>query len=170
MKIEIGATGKLIKGHLFDVGKSNLERQLKEYDNQLYLVWNPMKRQGYGCWEVRRRPNKKTLVHVAEFEGVNYYNLEYINLDVECHVMDSPVLGYHMLAKIQKMDAWKYKDFTKAVDDAEAAYNEKIQAKGAEDMRDMVKEYKSEIRDMRELIKSGLNPARILAKMGKAGS
>lgn len=107
MNIQISKTGNLIVGHVLDVDKTHLERALRFYDSQLYLKWNPKKNEGNGLWELRRRPNEKTLVVKTMFNGSKIGILEYVESDLINHVLDIPFLNYDILNKLRQMDTWE---------------------------------------------------------------
>jgi hypothetical protein len=163
MKIKIGPTGRLVTGSVLDVSKRGLEQALRAYDELLYIKWNPKKRSGMGCWEIRRRPDKKTALYEGEYEGTHLYRVEWDELDIVHHVLDVDTLNYGVLTKIMKMDVWKYKNLVAEIDYAEKKYAEKIEKQTQEEMAYLIKQHKREIREFREMILSGHNPARILA-------
>jgi len=78
MKLWHAPPGKLIRGHVLDVAVGPFTQALHELDKQLYVKWNPFKLRGFGCWEIRRKPNRKVAVFKGTFEGADYYNLEYV--------------------------------------------------------------------------------------------
>lgn len=53
------------------------------------------------------------------------------------------------------------------MDDTQSAYDAEIMRKSREETSYMVKQHKREIREIKELLASGLNPGRLLAHMGK---
>jgi hypothetical protein len=166
--ISVGPTGRTVRGDVLDVNKAALERALRQYDSLLYIAWNPKKRQGMGCWEIRRRPEKKTAIHQGSWNGLHFFELKYKELNVVHHVLDVPVLNYDVLARIKKMDTWDYKDFGREVDYREAEYDERIESKAQEEMRYMIKQHKSEVRDLKEMLLSGMNPAQIAKHWGRS--
>jgi hypothetical protein len=168
MKLEIGPTGKLVRGSVFDVNKAALERALRQYDNLLYITWNPKKRSGMGCWEIRRRPEKKTAVHQGSWNGIEFYALESKELDLVNHVLDLPVLTYKAVQKIQEMDAWKVKDFAHELDRKAAEHADSVREKTADETRYLIKQHKREIQEFKELLLSGMNPARVLKHWGRS--
>jgi hypothetical protein len=163
----LAPTGKIVKGHVLDVNKAALERKLQDYDNLLYVKWNPNKRSGHGCWEVRRRPTEKTAMDKGTFGGVHFIALEDFELDIVHHVLDVPFLNYDAVAKVKSMDTWGTKDWVSELDYKRSKYEENIQAKAKDDLRYSAKEYKKEIREFRELLLSGMNPASIARHWGK---
>lgn len=164
-KVWLSATGKIIQGHVLDASRAPLEEALRDYDPQLRLQWNPTKLRGWGCWEVRRRPDEKRIVEAFHFEGMDIGVLEYKELNMINHVMDVPFLNYNIIDKLKKMDSWqtsyKGKNFTNDVDYAEAKYDEKIDEKSSQEMSYNLKQHKKEIRYLMDYVLSGKNPARI---------
>lgn len=160
--IEIGPTGKIIQGSVFDVSKDSLEFALRRYDPLLYIRWNTKKNAGMGVWEIRRRPEKMTAVYHGSFEGKPFYTLEHKELDVVSHVLDVPILGYHVLSKLKAMDTWEVHKFADALEYSEEKQQEKIQSKAKEDLTYHIKQHKKEFQTFRDLVASGHNPARIL--------
>lgn len=176
--ILIGPTGNVVRGDVLDVSKAGLEAALKAYDKQLYVKWNPKKCRGHGCWEVRRKPDEKSMIFQGEFQGKKFYSLEYKELDIISHVMDSAFLSYEIVTKIKGMDQWQKSgmrhrsDYEKASEYVgEALANEqKNQAKAEQDLfKEAVygmKQEKRAMRELREIIGRGENPNN-LAKFWK---
>lgn len=106
MNIELGPTGSTIQGSVLDCNKKALERAIKAYDPLLYIKWNPNKFNKMGCWELRRKPEKKSVRQTLEYGGAKYHHLDYVEIDIVNHIFDVPVLGYHLIQKIKKSDVW----------------------------------------------------------------
>lgn len=166
----VGATGYLVQGDVLDTNKLHLERALRDYDAQLYLKWNPKKCAGMGTWELRARPEKKTVIFQGSHEGINYYSLEYKEIGVENHIKDFQILGYDIVTWVKSHDLWSQIGYIKGnekqvnylVDKIE--YNERrIKAEKQEKLRNEVRyqmrQEKSAIRDYKDAIMSGTNPS-----------
>lgn len=164
-KIWVGPTGKLVQGHVLDASKTSLEEKLRDYDKQLYLKWNPKKLKGWGCWEIRRLPEKKSIKEVLRYKGASYVVLEFQELNLVNHVLDVGYINYDLVRKLKSMDMWvKHKDGTTFAHDheyQEAKLMEAADKKALENTAYMAKQHKREINDFKELILSGMNPARI---------
>lgn len=104
--IQTASPSRLIVGSVLDAAKAPLERQLRRYDPQLYLSWNPRKNHGQGIWELRRRSNTKSAVGIFCFEGNTIVKVEYTENNFVNHVKDFDTLGYHILAWIKSHDLW----------------------------------------------------------------
>lgn len=166
MTIKIGPTGGIIKGDVLDVNRKHLERALKDYDPQLYIKWNPTRLKGWGAWEIRRRPETKSVKDIVVFEGNTYVDIEYVEVDILHGIMAVSFLNYNIISKLQSMDTWKLhgdrgKNFSKNIDYDAAKHREARDKKANEERRHAAKVYKSEIRDFKEYILSGNNPADI---------
>lgn len=173
--------GNVIRGHVLDVNKKHLEKKIKEYDPQLYLKWNPLKSMkangkpyiqppegmywrgfGHGCWELRRRPNEKRAMPTWEIGGSIVFSLEYVENEVENHIMDFQYLNYGIVEWIKKHDAWAVKNFTRELEYIEdKAYDRQLD-KNQDDLRYNIKHERKAMRDFQDLIKSGKNPLEIL--------
>jgi hypothetical protein len=166
VRIEIGPTGRICRGHVLDIGKDTLEARLRGYDPLLYLAWNPKKRRGYGCWEVRRRPDKMTATPWAELEnGQIIFKLDYVENNLIHHVMDADILSHDVMSRLAEMDMWKYAD---AVGEAEyrgQQREERLTAEAHAESMYVAKQHRRQIQEIKELILSGVNPARIIAQM-----
>lgn len=167
MKIVTNPTGNTIRGHVLDVSVDPLEQALRDYDPQLYVKWNPKKLKGWGCWEVRRKP-ESMVVTSSDVHDLGDYSIStprYKELDVVNHVMDVPYLNYLILKKIHRMDIWalshRGKNFVKDAEYAEAKYDEKLDEKSAKELEYNLKQMKHEIRYFREYVLSGGNPYRL---------
>lgn len=172
MKFEVGPTGNLIEGDILDVSKDHLTAALKAYDTLLYIKWNPKKIHGRGCWELRRRPEFKTVVLREIFEGNTYSIIDYKELDVENHVLDMPYLNYEVLTRIKKMDLWansgydrsnkaKLNNFWDKMDGIREDVQTADQKKAYDDLLYNTMQQKSALRSFKDAILSGVNPADI---------
>lgn len=164
---DIGPTGSVVRGNIWDVDKAKLERAFKAYDRLLYITWNPRKRNGYGCWELRRLPEKKSLVTYGEFEGKQFLSIEPVELDIVNHVLDMPILSFRWLEKLQKMDTWKTKNWVDEMESAEEDGKRRVKDAAHSEMHYMIKQHKREFRELKELLLSGFNPARLAQYWGK---
>lgn len=159
--ISIGATGNIVKGSVLDVNKKALEEKLRDYDKQLYIAWNPKKLKGMGTWEIRRRPEQKSAVPKTEYMGQVWFVLEYVENNLINHVLDVPVLNYDVLGKIARMDTINVKNWAAELDYKRMKYEEKIKKEEREELSALFRDNKREMRDFKELVASGFNPARI---------
>lgn len=172
MKIWVGPTGNTVRGDVMDVSKKGLEDALKLYDPLLYIVWNPKKHLGYGCWELRRRPEKKTLISHGEYCGVNIIEAKYVENGYENHVLDLSFLSYEVLAKIKKMDLWsqigydrsnhnKVTNFLNKLDSNFEEHTAKQEQKNYDDLMYNMKQHTSALNTYKQAILSGTNPAEL---------
>lgn len=170
MIIETGPTGNLIQGDVLDVNKKHLEEAMQAYDPLLYITWNPKKRFGWGMWEIRRLPEKKSLVYRGSLGESKVFELAYVEKGVENHVKDIPLLTYELVSWLQRNDLWKDINFeashqervTRWIDNLEKheekAKADNIAKKRAEAVYRMAQE-RSALRDFKTAINSGTNPA-----------
>lgn len=178
---------RLVHGHVLDVAKKPLEEALRRYDPQLYLKWEPKKRRGQGAWELRRKPELKSLRagrfvdsvrgrfyipgDVYEFDGYTLAVPKYHETSAENHVKDFDRLSYEIVAWVAAHDAWNYgfrgKNLTRDAEYNEAKYLEREEAQAEEDRAYMIKQEKKAIREFREYVLSHGNPYRILDYWGK---
>jgi hypothetical protein len=170
MKINIGATGNTVIGDILDVNKTALEARLRDYDPLLYLHWNPSKRRGYGCWELRRRPEKKSVVYAGSVGDAHYLKLEYVENDIESHVKDFGSLNYKILEWVKAADVWAQSNYQQGrhdqisqwitdLDRQEFEAKQQIKDKQRQELLYSMKQQKSAIRDYKAAILSGVNPA-----------
>jgi len=174
MKVWLSPTGNTIKGHVLDCAVGPLVERLRDYDPQLYVTWNPRKLRGWGLWEVRRRPDTKSIVETTQCDGFGIHRMEYKELNMINHVLDVPFLNYLILEKLKKMDMWnqketgyKGKDLVKTLDYNEAKHDEKIDEESSRELEYNLKQYKSEIGWFKDYVASGQNPYRIADYWGK---
>lgn len=146
--------GKLIKGHVLDCSVRGITRSLQDYDKQLYVIWNPDKLRGHGCWEIRRRPNQLTRIETDH----GFYLLEYIENDLENHVLDCGFLNYDAVRKIKSMDTWADPNWITNLEREEAEHRDKQNKKAREEMRYAIRYDKKMYREFKEMLASGLNP------------
>lgn len=167
MNIEVTNQGRVIKGSVFDVNPKYLERALKDYDKQLYLKWNPNKREGLGMWELRRTPNEKTAVFKTDYKGVNFYELDFVENDLVHHVLDLPYLNYKVLTRLREMDAWENKNHISHRDYLAEKKLIQDELKYEAEIKYLVKENKKYFQDLQEYVRSGYNPAWFFTKHNK---
>ena len=170
--IKIGPTGLTITGHVLDCNKQHLEAKLQDYDSQLYLVWNGKKKDKNGVWELRRRPEKKTAIYQGTYQDTPFFKIEYKENNFEHHVKDFRTLNYLILEWVKTHDEWKRMNYVKGdqrqLDQwhRDITYNEnKFNDEAAKKVRDetiyLMMQEKRAIKDWKELILSGVNPAAI---------
>lgn len=171
MKVWLKPTGSVVKGHVLDCAVGPLEQKLRDYDPQLYVKWNPRKLKGWGCWEVRRRPEEMRPTQIEVFEGNTLVKLEYAETNLVHHVLDVPFLNYKILEKLRVMDQWvndkRGADFNSRADYLEAKHDEKVEQRAEDEKNYMIKQHKSQIRDFKEYVLSGGNPYRIADYWGQ---
>lgn len=163
-KVWLGPSGQLVSGHVLDVSVKPFQQALKDYDRQLYVKWNPMKLKGWGCWEIRRQPENKSVVDIAEFEpGKFILRMEYAESPMVHHILDCAFLNYDAIRKIKEMDTWVegIDGWAERLEKREEAHKAKVKAKARDEMRYMGKQFKSQMQGFREHILSGGNPADI---------
>jgi len=167
-KIVMAPTGKLIHGDVLDVNRKSFERKLKEHDPQLYTEWNPQKRYGWGCWEIRRLPGQKSKILVANHKGQKFYRLEYWETNTVNHVLDVGILHYGVLDYLKSIDTWEEKgSFAENLERKKAEYDQKAQQKIRDDLKYKLRYNKSVTRDFMEAVKDGYNPLEFFAGIYK---
>lgn len=165
MKVWHAPVGKLIRGHVLDVNKKGFDRALKNYDPQLYTIWNPKKLRGHGCWEIRRKPTKKTALHVASFQGTDYYQLFDVEYDLIHHVLDCAFLNYDAIRKLKEMDTFQKDHWVHDLEYREDKAREEALEKAKEALKYAMKQNRTAAQDFYELVRSGVSPARILSSI-----
>lgn len=169
-KVWLKPTGNVITGHVLDCAVGPLEKALRDHDAQLYVKWNPRKLHGWGVWEVRRRPESKSVREedIVVWKGNTFVFPKYHEVSIVNHVVDVPYLNYSVVSKVKGMDTWakeqfgyKGKNFAREVEYLEAKYDESVDEKSMLERDYNLKQMRSEIRDLKEFVLSGGNPARI---------
>lgn len=189
MTFKVAGASKLVKGHVLDVAQAPLLAALRSYDPQLYVKWNPKKKGGIGCWELRRKPEFKSVREgryvetpysgkvlipgdVFEFEGYTLCIPKYNETHAENHVKDFDYLTYDMVAWVSGHDLWNYgyrgKLAMHEADYKEGQYLTKIEDEAEAERQYMIKQHRTQFQDFREYILSGGNPARLLDYWDKA--
>ncbi len=171
-KFEVGVTGALIQGDVLDVNTKTLELALKAYDPQLYLKWNPHKRQGMGVWELRRRPAQKTIKETIKYGGNTYCIVDYKENNFEHHVWDLGHLGYDLLQRLKDGDTFtmanyegkehRMTDFLNKMEDARYAKQDREVAQLRQERMYNIMQDKGLLKDFQEKILSGVNPAHLM--------
>lgn len=165
MRISLGPTGRIITGHVLDSSKAPLERKLREYDQQLYLRWNPRKLKGFGVWELRRRPELKTAKDFAIYNGDCYTLVDYVENDIENHILDVPFLNYSILNKLKQMDTWTIsrdsEKFGKEMEYRADKFKTQEEESAKSERRYALKQQRSMVRDLMDYTLSGGDPADI---------
>lgn len=158
----MGYYGNINVGHVADCNKERLERMLKDYDNQLYIRWDAKRKNGRGCWQIRRRPNDKTQVYQGHYQGQPIFTAEYVEEDLTHHVLDVEVLSYDLVGKIKSMDAWNEKHFINDLEYLEDKASNEARKKNQEDLKYHMKQYRRTWRDMKEALASGQSLGQLL--------
>lgn len=158
----VPCAGNTVIGSVLDCNKKYLERALQDYDKQLYLKWNPYKGSGIGMWELRRRPNEKTMVYKTHYkhrgERFNLYMAEYVESDWINLILEAPILDYTMLTKIREMDTWGHKNWLNDADYAAQKQEEKRMDLEATERKYAIRENKKYASDFRQYVQAGYNP------------
>ena len=169
-KVFVAPTGRLSQGHVLDVAIKPFTRALQDLDKQLYVKWNPKKRQGWGCWEIRRKPSHLSLVDLFEFDGFAIIKLGYQENNFVNHIKDCEFLNYDLIRYLKTIDTWaegRPADWAQRLEQREAEYNAKVRKEAAENTAYMGKQYKTQIRAFKEFVLSGGNPAEIASYWDK---
>jgi hypothetical protein len=182
MKISIKGEAKLVEGHVLDVSRPHLLAALRRYDPLLYIKWNAKKRAGLGVWELRRKPEFKTIKEgekintpkgwvirpgdIFEMDNFTITVPKYHENNFENHVKDFEKLGYHMVDWLASHDLWKYgykgKDVGREADYNEAVYDNKIDEDSYAEKQYMIKQHRTQFQDFAAYINAGGNPARLV--------
>jgi hypothetical protein len=165
MKLWHGPIGKVVKGHVLDVSVGPFVRALQDYDKQLYVTWNPNKLRGWGCWEIRRRPNTPCAVYQGSHEGMSFYKLMYVESDLTHHVLDAAFLNYDAIRRIKEMDTWGNKNWIDSFEQREEEAREQVRRKANEELKYAIRHNKSLARDLREAARSGIHPAQVVSSI-----
>jgi hypothetical protein len=164
MTIWVAPTGKIVHGSVLDCARRPLEAKLREYDPQLYVRWNPKKLRGVGCWELRRRPEFKSIREedVCVYGGNTYVYPKYHENGFDNHLKDFAFLNYSMLGWLQANDQWKASDraknYVRDLEYKEGKIRERIMSKADSEKSYMIKQNKVQIRAFKEYLLSGGNP------------
>lgn len=170
MRITIGPTGNLVQGDVLDVSLKPFMEQLQELDPNLYVCWNPIKLRGYGCWEIRRKPEYMVAVDTIEYNGITIKRLDYYELDLINHIMDCGFLNYDQIRKLKEIDTWSMgatkeqgaKNFLNDIDYQEKKNKENSIQAGIKARDYAKKHYRSELQLLKDEIRSGKSLARLI--------
>ncbi len=183
MSISVQREANIIQGHVLDVAKAPLVTALRHYDKQLYVTWNAKKREGRGIWELRRKPELKSLregrfldtprrgrqFFPGDIYDMGEYTItvpKYHENHVENHVKDFEYLSYEMVEWVAKHDLFEYgfrgKNAMHEAEYREAKFEEKIDEDADDERQYMLRQYKTQIRDFREYVLAGGDPYRLL--------
>lgn len=150
--------GWVIRGSLFDCNRKSFERALRNYSDRLYLGWNPMKREGRGCWEVWHRPTLKTATVVYNVSGIIIAKTDYKPNDFEHWVADLEFLNMSFIKRLREMDAWENKQLVSGHDDQHQDFMDKMEREESEHLKYVVKHNKQAFRDLLDYTQQGYNP------------
>lgn len=148
--------GRVVKGSVHDCDKKWLERQLKAYDSQLYIKWNPDKNHGRGIWEIRRRPDRKSLV----WQGSRWFKVEYVENDQIHHVMDSFVLTPRILDKIYEMDTTRHHNYVDKLEYEQERSQIRLENEARKEREYIVRHEMRYFKHLKEEMLAGRNPLR----------
>lgn len=152
--------GNVSIGSIYDCNRKSFERALKNYWDKLYVGWNPLKRDGLGCWEVWQRPSQKSKILRYEDKATDtkIYTLEYIPNDFEHWVADLEYLSYDFIGKLRAMDSWENRNLISDHDAAYEAHQDKLERDASDNIKQIIKENKQTFRDLLDYVQSGYNP------------
>ncbi len=156
--------GNTVVGTIFDCNRKHFARVLRDYSDRLYVGWNPYKKEGQGCWEIWHRPTYKTPVYRGEFEGVEYYSLEYKPNDFEHWVADLDYLDYAFLDKLREMDSWENKNLISQHDDSIENARIKDEEEENKHLKYVVRHNKKAFRELLDYTQAGFNPLDFFTK------
>lgn len=176
MIIRTGPTGALVQGTIHDSKRSSVEATIKSYDPLLYIKWNPNKNHKMGMWELRRRPEMKSVKETIELDGVKYHRLDYIELDLINHIFDLPILTHSILERIKKADVWAKADYDGSnvkkverlldkIEEKRIALQTAHKEKNMADTMYAMKQFNSQLEIYRQAILDGQNPADLVKYM-----
>lgn len=154
--------GNVIIGHTLDCRHAPIERWLKNYDSQLYIKWNARKNGGMGCWEVRRRPTKKTIVVHYDLPELQLLEAKYVESDLVHHVLDAKVLDWRIPQRIYDMDTFRHKDWVSKREYEGALHVDKQERKSREELKYAIKQHSRIFRDWATEVAKGQNPGKVL--------
>jgi hypothetical protein len=182
-RVSVARESNIVQGHVLDVARAPLLAALRRYDPQLYLKWAPKKRGGCGLWELRRKPEFKSLregrVVEAPIKGKvcipgDVFDMgdhticvpKYHENHAENHVKDFEYLTYEMLEWLSQHDLWGHgfrgKNAMKEAEYREAKYEEKIDEEADAERQYMIKQHKTQFNDFREYLLAGGDPYRLM--------
>lgn len=164
----MGPTGKLIKGHVLDVAVKPFEEAIRFTlsDPYLYVRWNPKKMHGWGCWEIRRRPEFNSALDVAELDGQLIFKVGPKEYDLVHHVLDCAFLNYDAIRKLQKMDTWQHGDagqYQDKIDRLTRNRDQRDRENRKKELAYAARHYKAEVQAFKDAIRDGVNPHSIAA-------
>ena len=165
------AFGKIIEGSVLDCRRGPIEAALKRYDSQLYLKWNPKKKDGQGCWEVRRRPTRMMAVFegfIPDAEGkhtIALYVMEHVESAMVHHILDADVLDWRIPERIKEMDTWGNKNWVADMEHKGEQWLVEQEKKNLEEFKYSVKQHKREFSEWADLVARGQNPGAVLNKL-----
>lgn len=142
-------------GSIYDCSRKTFEQALKDKDPDLYVGWNPWGNDGHGHWEIWINPTKKTPVYKGEFEGCKIYALEYVDNGFSHLITTLPFLDLNRIADLQRMD----KFYAQKVDDAYVEELDRKEQARTQQIREYLRDHKSEMRDFKEYVRSGYDPS-----------
>lgn len=185
-KFKVNHESRLVEGHVLDVTRGPLLAALRRYDPQLYVKWNSKKRGGQGVWELRRKPEFKSVregrfvdsptrgrvLIPGDIHSFGDYTIsvpKYHETSFENHVKDFTHLSYGMVLWVAAHDLWemqncgyKGKHFTKEAAYREAKYEEKIDEDSYAEKQYMIKQHSTQFQDFAAYINAGGDPYRLL--------
>jgi hypothetical protein len=166
--VSMAPTGKIIRGHVLDVGIKPFERAMRFAlcDPQLYVKWNPKKMRGWGCWEIRRRPEFNSTLDVGELGGNIYLKVGPKEYDLVHHVLDCAYLNYDVIRTLKEIDTWQYGNASEYQDEVERRTRTRRQREleaREKDLAYMAQHYRQEINAFKDALRDGVNPHAIAA-------
>lgn len=135
-------------------------------DPYLYVKWNPKKARGWGCWEIRRRPEFNSALDVAEFDGKLIFKVGPKEYNLVHHVLDCEFLNYDAIRKLKEMDTFQHgtaSQYLDKVDRATKTKETRMAEAREKELTYMVRHYRAEIKAFQDALRDGVNPHAIAA-------
>lgn len=158
MEVILKSTGSIVTGNVNDGDYNKFLTALQNYDPLLYLKWNPKKKSGNGCWEIRRKSATLHKVFVATIDNIPIYELKAEEIDHINHVLDIDCISERYLNRIYEMDTSKVHNWVDKTEYEAKRAREKLEKDNREELRYQIKSDIKQFATLFEEMQRGYNP------------
>lgn len=160
--------GWIARGTVFDANPKRISRELRDYDNNLRLIWNPDDKKGQGGWEIHWSPSWTLKIEEGDIDWTSrLYSFKEVSPTRRTKIhFDIPYLHSNLVGEMRARDSWSHAgDKTKAAEilektfsDNEKSEEQKLQDQIKRETRDQMKDEKKYIQAYKGYVASGVNP------------
>ncbi len=163
----VNRPGWIARGTVFDSSFKRVERELRDYDSNLRLIWNPDCNEA-GSWEVHWSPTWEACVEEGDLDWMSkLYSYKQLTPTKRTKIhFEIPYLHSNLVGEMRARDSWANAGnketaavaLEKLYTENEQAETARIAASVKREMHDQMKDEKKYIQAYKDYVASGVNP------------